>query len=83
MDVKGSVRKYIAQTMALVGREVEDNSSLLGQGIIDSAGVLELVAFVEDAFGIRVGDNELAPENFDSLNRIQSYLDRKLTLARG
>ena len=83
MDVKGSVRKYIAQTMALVGREVEDNSSLLGQGIIDSAGVLELVAFVEDAFGIRVGDNELVPENFDSLNRIQSYLDRKLALARG
>jgi len=83
MDVKGSVRKYIAETMASVRGDVGDNSSLLGQGFIDSAGMLELVAFVEDAFGVRVGDSELVPENFDSLNRIQSYLDRKLAPARG
>jgi len=83
MDVKSLVRKYIGESVAQVGEEVADNSSLMGQGIIDSAGILELVAFVEDAFGIRVCDSELAPENFDSLNAIQSYLDRKRILAPG
>jgi len=84
MDVKGLVRKYIGESLApAVGDGVADNSSLVGQGIIDSAGILELVAFVEDAFGIQVGDSELVPENFDSLNGISSYLERKQTLAPG
>ena len=83
MDVKGLVRRYIGETVAQEAETVADNSSLMGQGIIDSAGILELVAFVEDAFGIRVGDSELVPENFDSLNAIQSYLERKRALAPG
>ena len=83
MDVKGLVRKYIGESMAQADDGLADNSSLIGQGIIDSAGILELVAFVEDAFGISVGDSELVPENFDSLNAIQSYLERKRVLAPG
>jgi acyl carrier protein len=83
MDVKGLVRRYIGETVTQEAEDLADNSSLMGQGIIDSAGILELVAFVEDAFGIRVGDSELVPENFDSLNAIQSYLERKRALATG
>ena len=79
MDAKGLLREYLADYVGTVGA-VADSSSLLGQGIIDSAGVLELVAFVEDSFRVRVGDNELIPENFDSLNAIQSYLERKLAI---
>jgi acyl carrier protein len=83
MDVKGLARRYIGETVAQEAETLADNSSLMGQGIIDSAGILELVAFVEDAFGVRVGDSELVPENFDSLNAIQSYLERKRALAPG
>ena len=83
MDVKGLVRSFIGETGAQAGEAMADNSSLIGQGIIDSAGILELVAFVEDAFGIHVGDSELVPENFGSLNAIQSYLERKRALAPG
>jgi acyl carrier protein len=82
MDAKGLLRRYLADCAGSIG-EVADGSSLLGQGIIDSAGVLELVAFVENAFRVRVGDSELIPENFDSLNAIQSYLERKLAISGG
>ena len=84
MDVKGLVRKYIGESVApSVGEQLADNSSLTGQGIVDSAGVLELVAFLEDAFGIRIGDSELVPENFYSLDAISSYLERKRVPAPG
>ena len=78
MDVKGLVKKHIGETTEVAPEDLADNSSLLGQGIIDSVGILELVAFVEDAFGIWVGDSELVFENFESINVIQSYLERKL-----
>ena len=47
------------------------------RGIVDSTGILELVAFVEDAFGISVADEEIVPENFDSIERLMRYVDRK------
>ncbi len=51
--------------------------SLLDLGIIDSTGVLELVAFLEQRFEIKVEDAELVPENLDSLKQIAEYVDRK------
>jgi acyl carrier protein len=83
MDVKDLIRKYIGESVTQAAENVADNSSLMGRGVVDSAGILELVAFVEDTFGIRVGDNELLPENFDSLNAIQSYLERRRVLEPG
>lgn len=55
----------------------DDTSSFLGQGILDSTGVLELVTFVEDRFGISVHDDELVPANFDSLAALSAYVERK------
>jgi acyl carrier protein len=55
----------------------DDTSSLLAQGIIDSTGVVELVSFVEDRFGISVQDEELVPANFDSLAALSAYVERK------
>ena len=52
--------------------------SFLEKGIVDSTGVLELVAFVEDQFGIRVEDDELLPENFDSIVNLSNYVQSKL-----
>ena len=55
-----------------------DDTSLIDTGIVDSTGVLELVAFLEQQFGISVGDDELVPDNLDSIRRLMAFLDRKL-----
>ncbi len=56
------------------------SDSLLELGIIDSTGVLELVAFLEDGFGLEVGDAEIVPENLDSINAIVAFVARKQEL---
>ncbi len=55
----------------------DDEASLLESGVIDSTGVLELVAFLEDHFQVRVEDAELLPENLDSLRRLSDFVRRK------
>ena len=55
-----------------------DSESLLEAGVIDSTGVLELVAFLETEFGLAVSDAEIVPENLDSIGRIAGYVDGKL-----
>jgi acyl carrier protein len=54
-----------------------DTESLLEAGVIDSTGVLELVAFLESEFGLAVDDDEIVPENLDSISRIVGYVKGK------
>ncbi len=54
-----------------------DDESLLEAGLIDSTGILELVAFLETEFGIRMADAEIVPENLDSIRSIAGYVARK------
>lgn len=54
-----------------------DDDSLLEKGIIDSTGVLELVGFIEEGFHVAVKDDELLPENLDSVNRLIAFITRK------
>jgi acyl carrier protein len=56
----------------------KDSDSFLEGGIIDSTGVLQLVAFLEETYGISVGDDEVTPENMDSIENVSAYLRRKL-----
>lgn len=53
------------------------DDSFLDKGIIDSTGILELVAFVEDRYRIKVEDRELLPDNLDSINRLAAFIRRK------
>ena len=57
---------------------IGDTDSLLETGVIDSTGVLELVAFIEETYGIKVEDEEIIPENLDSINDITFYITSKL-----
>ena len=59
-------------------RALENDRSLLDQGIVDSTGVLEIVGFIEETFGIIVEDSELLPENLDSIQGIEQYIIRKM-----
>lgn len=68
-------------TNFLFGQEgdgIAPDQSFLESGIIDSTGLLELVAFVEQKYGISIGDRELVPENLDSLQNISRFVARKL-----
>ena len=72
------IRSFIIENF-LFGDDdsLKDETSFLEEGIVDSTGILELVAFVEQDFGIRVEDEELIPENLDSINNVVKYLGRK------
>jgi acyl carrier protein len=72
------VRGYVIETM-LLGEDTgfEDTTSLLDAGILDSTGAMELVAFLEKDFGISVQDEEITPENLDSVERICAFVARK------
>jgi acyl carrier protein len=59
------------------GRQLTDEMSLLEEGIIDSTGVLELLSFVEQEFGVKAADDEILPENFDGVARIVAFVERK------
>ncbi|WP_181172973.1 acyl carrier protein [Mesorhizobium sp. B2-7-3] len=63
---------YIADVKAL-----SVTASLLDQGIVDSTGVLEVIGFIEETFGITVEDSELLPENLDSIQGIARFIVRK------
>lgn len=64
----------------LFGRDgrLGNDDSFLNNGIIDSTGILELVMHLETTYGIEVYDEELIPENLDSINRLAAYIERKL-----
>lgn len=56
---------------------LDDNDSFMDKGILDSTGILELIFFLEEEFKIQVGENDMVPENLDSISRLLSYLDVK------
>jgi len=73
------IRRFILTSFLFTDDEsqLKDDDSLLDRGIMDSTGVLELVAFLEEAFGVKVGDDELVPENLDSVTQIAGFVERK------
>jgi acyl carrier protein len=83
MDIKGKVRQYISENILMTGAtaDLTDDASLLQRSVLDSTGVLELVTFLEDTFAIKVADEDMLPDNLDSLNRIAAYVRRKLPQA--
>ena len=78
-DYKHQLKEFIVENF-LFGNAggLNDDTSFLEQGIIDSTGVLELVSYLEEQFGISVEDEELIPENLDSLDNLAVYLEKKL-----
>jgi acyl carrier protein len=60
-------------------KNLSDDESLLGSGVIDSTGILELIAFLEEKFQVKFADNELVADNFDSVTKIVSFIQRRLS----
>ena len=78
-DIKAELRQFIEQNFVLgaAGPQLADADSFLDHHVLDSTGFLELVAFVEEAFGIKVGDAEMIPENLDSIENVAAFVARK------
>jgi len=81
MDIANVIRTFIIENF-LFGEDgnLKKETSFLESGIIDSTGILELVSFLEEKFGISVADEELVPENLDSIVNVAGYLARKMSL---
>ena len=78
-NIKQSIRRFIETSFLFrEGRQgLTDDESLLSAGLIDSTGILELVSYLEAEFGIVVQDEEIVPENLDSVGEIAAYVDHK------
>lgn len=79
LNIKAQIRQYVAENLIFSnnGFELSDDASFLEEGVVDSTGVLELVMFVEDVFNVAVADEEIIPDNFDSVNNLALYIQSK------
>ncbi len=79
MQLESEIRNFIIENF-LYGEgnnTLGDNVSFLETGIIDSTGVLEMVSFIEEKYEISVEDEELIPDNLDSIQKISDFIRRK------
>lgn len=82
MSLEQEIEQFIRQNFFYEGPALEPSASLMERGIIDSTGVLELVGFIEEKYGVTVDDTDLVPENLDGLGRISAFVERKRAEAR-
>jgi len=77
--IKDKVKAFVIENFLFgdSAYELADDASLIENDIIDSTGVLELVAFIEDDFGIEMADADIVPQNLDSLARISAFIEAK------
>lgn len=80
-DIKAALRRYIEDNfiMGTGAAALGDADSFLEHHVLDSTGFLELITHLEETYGIRVGDDEMVPENLDSLDAVAAYIARKRT----
>lgn len=80
-DLKTKIRTFIVENFLFGNANgLSDDTSFIEDGIIDSTGVLELIGFLEEELSIKIEDEELVPENLDSINRISFFIQEKLKM---
>ena len=79
MNLAQRISKYVSENLLYVdeGFEYDYDTSFIGEGLIDSMGVMELLNFVQSEFDIRVEQQEVTPDNFDSINKLAAFVARK------
>jgi len=75
---KDKIRQFIVETTFAPEEQVKNETLIFVEGIFDSMGFISLINFVEETFAIKAKDSELLEENFESINAIASYIERKL-----
>ena len=76
------IREFVVNNFLFGDVEnLKDDTSFLEEGIIDSTGILELITFLEEKYTITIGDDEVVPENLDSLQNVGRFLKMKLDMS--
>jgi acyl carrier protein len=79
-NVKEQIREFVQEAAQRKGvSEVTDDQSLVESGVIDSLGIFRLVAFLEESFRVRIGDEEIVGENFETIAGIERFVLKKLS----
>ncbi len=78
-ELSKAIKEFVVENF-LFGESngLEGNTSFLDEGVIDSTGILELITHIEETYGVEVEDTELIPENFDSIDNVVAFLERKM-----
>jgi acyl carrier protein len=84
MHIEREVRQFIIDNF-LFGQEGElrNSDSFLENGIIDSTGVLELISFLEERFGLELSEADLTPDNLDSIDKVTRLVTSRLATRKG
>lgn len=77
-DIKDRITQYIIETTYANSDQVKDDSLIFAEGIFDSMGFIMLINFIEETFGIKAEDSELLEGNFESINAITAFVEKKL-----
>jgi acyl carrier protein len=79
MSIETQIRNYILENFLYTKdeRKLQNTASFLEDGIVDSTGILELLLFVQETLGVQVEDEEVIPDNFDSVERLTRYVCTK------
>jgi len=82
MNIEQQLREYILENFLFTDDQsiLNNGDSFLVKGILDSTGILEVIYFLEDEFGIKVEDEEMIPENLDSINNLVAFVNKKTNL---
>ncbi|MFH1061549.1 MAG: acyl carrier protein [Candidatus Omnitrophota bacterium] len=81
MEIKPTIKEFIINNflMGADSANIQNDTSFLEEGVIDSTGILELVEFTQETFSIVIEDEELIPDNLDSIDKIAAFIHRKQT----
>ena len=82
MNIEQQLREYILENFLFTDDQsiLNNGDSFLVKGILDSTGILEVIYFLEDEFSIKVEDEEMIPENLDSINNLVAFVNKKTNL---
>ena len=83
MTLRASLRRYVLENHLFTDDEnrLKDADSFLETGILDSTGIMELILFIEEGQNLKVTDDEMVPENLDSIDNLVAYIERKQAAA--
>jgi acyl carrier protein len=83
-EIKQQITDFITSNFLFEDKEktIDEKDSLLETGVIDSTGVLELIAYIEETYGIKVEDEDILPENLDTILDITYFIKQKLSASQ-
>jgi acyl carrier protein len=83
-DVQQRVKRFVMENFFVSDpSEIGDDTSLIATGLVDSTGMLEVITFLESEFGVRVRDQEMVPNNLETISRIAAFVERKRAAPSG